>query len=50
MAIDWAVDRDGTSSPVLDDNCQPLKPILLIIPGLSGKNNNLYTLSVLCKA
>jgi predicted alpha/beta-fold hydrolase len=50
MAIDWSVDRDGTAFPVLDNNGCPKKPILLIIPGLSGGNNNLYTLSVLRKA
>jgi predicted alpha/beta-fold hydrolase len=50
MAIDWSVDRDGTAFPVIDANGRPTKPILLIFPGLSGGNNNLYTLSVMRKA
>jgi predicted alpha/beta-fold hydrolase len=50
MAIDWVLDRDGTAYPVLDKTGCPTKPILLLIPGLSGGNNNLYTLSVLRKA
>lgn len=42
MAIDWSVDRDGTAFPVLNNNGCPKKTILLIIPGLSGGNNNFF--------
>ena len=49
MALDWTIDDDGTAFPQLDKDGRPTKPILIVIPGLSGSNDNLYTLSVLNK-
>ena len=50
VALDWSIEKDGTAYPVRDSNGRPTKPILIVFPGLSGENNNLYTISVLRKA
>jgi uncharacterized protein len=35
---------------VFDKNGKPTKPIMILVPGLSGQNDNLYTVSVWRKA
>lgn len=46
MALDWTIDIEGNALPVMDKDGKPTKPILIIVPGLSGGNDNLYTVSV----
>jgi predicted alpha/beta-fold hydrolase len=50
MALDWTIDQDGNALPVFDKDGRPTKPILIVVPGLSGANDNLYTVSVWQKA
>jgi len=50
VALDWSVERDGTGLPITGKDGKLTKPILLILPGLSGGNNNLYTVSVMRRA
>jgi predicted alpha/beta-fold hydrolase len=40
--VDWNIDEDGSGRPKPNEK----KPILLLYPGLSGGNKNLYTLSL----
>jgi predicted alpha/beta-fold hydrolase len=40
--IDWNMQPYGSGRPSDDEN----KPILLLYPGISGCNNNLYTLNI----
>ena len=42
VGIDWNMHPYGSGRPTDDDN----KPILLLYPGISGCNNNLYTLNI----
>ena len=42
MGIDWNLDSDKTGRPKLGN----IRPILLLLPGLSGGNKNIYTLSM----
>jgi predicted alpha/beta-fold hydrolase len=50
MAIDWAIEKDGTSHPVTGNDGKLTKPLLLLFAGLGGGNNNLYTLNLVYKA
>ena len=50
MAIDWAIEKDGTGYPVTGNDGNLTKPILLLISGLGGGNDNLYTLNLMYKA
>lgn len=50
MALDWTVDSHGSALPELDSNQRSKQPIMIIVPGLSGKNDNLYCISVINKA
>lgn len=47
MAIDWTVEDDGTAYPQEGKDGKLTKPILLLLPGLSGGNDNLYTISLM---
>jgi predicted alpha/beta-fold hydrolase len=49
-ALDWSVDRDGTALPITGPDGKLTKPILILLPGLSGGNDNLYTVSVMRRA
>ena len=42
VGIDWNVDKDGTGRPHPTNK----NPILLLFPGLSGGNRNLYTIEM----
>lgn len=42
IGIDWTIDENGEGRPTNDST----KPILLLMPGLSGGNMNLYTTSL----
>ena len=50
VALDWSEERDGTALPITGQDGKLTKPILIILPGLSGGNNNLYTVSVMRRA
>jgi hypothetical protein len=45
MGLHWYVDSLGNSRPSLEIGKSP-KPILLLLPGLGGGTNNLYTHSL----
>ena len=49
-ALDWSVERDGSALPVVGADGMLTKPILILFPGLSGGNDNLYTVSVMRRA
>jgi predicted alpha/beta-fold hydrolase len=50
MALDWTIEHDGSALPIADDDGNLTKPILIIVPGLSGANDNWYTMSVMLRA
>jgi len=50
MAVDWTIEEDGTAYPQVGKDGKLTKPILLLFPGLSGGNDNFYTISLIERA
>ena len=42
IGIDWYIDDDGLGKPMIIEGVKP-KPILILVPGLGGGSDNLYT-------
>lgn len=45
MGVDWYIDKDGEGRPSRLSGSRA-KPLLLLVPGLGGGSNNLYTHSL----